>query len=68
MMFSVPLMCFEYRDVLLLTRVQPIQRATSSCDYAFTGSKDALCIQTSAMELYVDSKMCETCPSFRMAM
>ena len=35
--FSVPLMCCEYRDVSLLTSVHPIQHATASWDYAFTG-------------------------------
>ena len=44
MIFSVPLVCCEYRDVLLMTRVHPRQRATASCDSAFTESKDALCI------------------------
>ena len=44
MMFSVLLVCCDYRDVLLLTRVQPSQRATASCDSEFTGSKDALCV------------------------
>ena len=37
MIFSVPLMCCEYRDVLLLTRVHPSQQVTESCDFAFTG-------------------------------
>ena len=44
MMFSVPLMCCEYRDFSLLTSVHPSHRATESWDYAFTASKDALCI------------------------
>ena len=44
MMFSVTLMCCEYRDASLLTRVHTSQRATESCDYAFTGSNNALCI------------------------
>ena len=43
MMFYVPLMCCEYRDVSLLMRVQRSQRATALCDSSFTGSKDALC-------------------------
>ena len=37
MMFSVPLMCSEYRDVSLLTSVHTIQRATASWDYASNG-------------------------------
>ena len=41
-MFYVSLMCCEYRYVLLLTSVHPIQRATASCDSTFTGSKDSL--------------------------
>ena len=44
MMFSVTLMCCDYRDVLLLTSVHLIQRATASGDSVITGSKDALCI------------------------
>ena len=44
MIFSVPLMCCEYRYVSLTKSVHPSQRATESCDYAFTGPKDALCI------------------------
>ena len=66
MMFSVTLMCCEYRDVSLLTSVHLIQRATASCDYAFTGSKDSLCIQPSALELSVNSKVCDSCTSCRM--
>ena len=57
MMFYVPLMCCEYRFVSLLTRFHPSQRTMVSCDYAVTESKDALCIQPSAMELYVNAKM-----------
>ena len=49
MMFYVPLLCFEYRYILLLTSVHPSQRATASCDYAFAILKDALCIQPSAL-------------------
>ena len=37
MIFYVTFMCCEYKDVLLLTRVQLILKDTSSCDYAFTG-------------------------------
>ena len=59
MMFSVPLMCCEYRDVSLLTSIHPSHRATASWDSAFTGSKDALCIQPSALELSVNARMCE---------
>ena len=47
MMFSVPLMYCKCRDVLLMTRVHLSQWATASCNYVFTGSKDALCIQPS---------------------
>ena len=57
MIFSVPLMCCEYRDVSLLTSVHPSQCATASCDSTFTGSKDAFCIQPSALELSVNSNM-----------
>ena len=68
MMFCVPLMCCEYRDVLLLTWVHPSQRDTSSCDSVFTGSKDALCTQPSDLELSVNEKICDPCPSFSMVM
>ena len=68
MMFSVPLMCCEYRYVLLLTSVHPSQRATALWDSAFTGSKDALCIHPSALELSMNSRMCDPCPNFRMVM
>ena len=63
MMFSIHLMRCEYRDVSLLMKVQPSQRATVSRDSALTGSKDALCIQPSALELSVNDKIYETFPS-----
>ena len=66
MMFSVPLICFEYRDVSLLMRTQPIHRATALYSSSFTRSKDALCIQSSALELSVNAKMCGPCTSFRI--
>ena len=68
MIFSVPLRYCEYRDVSLLTRVHPRQWATSLCDSAFNDSKDALCIQPSALELYENAKICDRCPSRRMVM
>ena len=68
MMFSVPLVCCEYRDVSLLTRFQTIQQSAPLCDSMFTGSKDTVCIQSSALELYVNNKMYEPCPSCRMVM
>ena len=63
MIFSVPLICCEYRDVSLLMRAQPIQWSTLLCDSAFTGSKDALLIQLSELELSANAKMCEPCTS-----
>ena len=68
MMFSVPLLCCDYRDVLLLTRVHPRQQDTASCDYSFDGSKYALCIQPRTLELSVNANMCEPCTSCRMVM
>ena len=68
MMFSVPLMSCEYRDVLLLTSVHPSQIANASWDYTFTGLNDALCIQPSAIELSVNDKMCNPCPICSMVM
>ena len=44
------------------------QRSTESCDSAFTGSKDYLCIQPSALEVSVNSKMCDPCISCRVVM
>ena len=64
MIFSVPLICCLYRDVSLQTRVHLSQRATASCDSEFTGSKDALCIQPIALELSVNTKICDPCPSY----
>ena len=66
MMFSVHLMRCEYMDVSLITSVHPSQCATALWDYAFTESKYALCIQPSALELYVNDKMCDPCPICRM--
>ena len=66
MMFSVTLMCFEYMDVSLRTRVHPNQWDTELCDSAFTGSNDNLCIHTSALELSVNANLCNPCPSCRM--
>ena len=66
MIFSVTLMCCDYRDGSLLTIVHPSQRYMASCCSVFTGSNDALCIQPSALDLSVNANMCEPCPSCRM--
>ena len=66
MMFSVPLMCGEYRDVSLLMSIHPRQRATASCDSALTGSKNDLYIQPSAMKLSVNDKICHPCTICRI--
>ena len=68
MMFYVPLVSFEYRYVSLLTSVHTSQRDTASCDSMFTVSKDDLCIQPSVLELSMNAKMCDLCPSYRMVM
>ena len=68
MMFYVPLLCFEYRDVSLLKSVHPSQRSGASWDSTFTGSKDALCIHLSALELSVNKHMCDSCPICIMVM
>ena len=68
MMFSVPLMCCKYRNISLLTSVHSIQRANSSCDSEFTGSKNYLCIQPSVLELSVNDNMCDPCTICRMLM
>ena len=51
-----------------MAMVHPIQRATTSCDSAFTVSKDALIIKPSALELSVNAKTCDPSPSCRMVM
>ena len=61
-MFYVPLMCCECMDFSLLTSVYPIQRATASWDSTLTGSRDALCIQPSALELSVNAKFLTPVP------
>ena len=53
MIFSVPLMSCEYRDLSLLKIVHPSQRATPSYDSLFTRYKDAVCIQPSVLEVSV---------------
>ena len=68
MIFSVPLMCCEYRDISLLTSVHPSQCATSLWDYALIGSKDALNIHPSELELSVNAKMWDPCPTCRIVM
>ena len=68
MTFSIPLMCCEYRDVSLLTSFHSIQRDAASCDSTFTGSKYALCIQPSVLDLSVNAKLYNPCPIFSMFM
>ena len=66
--FSVPSMCCEYRNVSLTNSVHLSQQDTVVCYYAFTGLKDTLCIQPSALELSVNAKMCDPCPICWMVM
>ena len=68
MVFYFPLMCCEYRDVSLLKRFHPSQWATESCYYTFAGSKYGLCVQPSVMEMYVNDKIYDPCPSSRVVM
>ena len=68
MMFYVPLTCCEYMDVSLLTIIHPSQRATTLCDSTFTELKDDLCTHTSALELSVNTNMCDPCTICRMVM
>ena len=65
-MFSVTLMCWEYRYTSLLKRVQPSHRATVSWTTSFTGSNDALCIHPRALEISVKARMWDHCPSCYM--
>ena len=66
--FYVPLMCCEYRDALLLTIFQLIHQDMVSYNSVFTGSKDALCIQPSELDLSVYYNICEPFPSFCIVM
>ena len=68
MIFSIPLICCDYRYVSLLTSVHPSQRDNSSRESTFTGTKDALCIQPSALELSVNANMCDPFPICRIVM
>ena len=61
MMFYVTLMRCEYRDVSLLKSVHPIQRATASWDYAFTGSKNALPVLVRSFPLRGLDRKSEPC-------
>ena len=63
MVFYVPLMCCEYGYIFLMARVQPSQRAAALCNSAFTGSKYALCIQPSALDLSVNANIRGPCNS-----
>ena len=60
--FFCSLMRCGYRDVSLLTSVHPSQLSTISYDFVFTGSKDALFIQKSALKLSMNAKMCDPYP------
>ena len=62
----VTLMCCEFRDFLLLTRVKLSQTATSLCDSAFAGSHDTLWIHPIALKLSVNENMCNPFPSCRI--
>ena len=68
MMFSVLSMFCEYRYVSLFTNVHTRPQDTASWDSLLNGSKDALCIHTSALELSVNCKMYDPCQSCRMVM
>ena len=64
MMFSVPLICWEYRDASILTRIKLRHRATVSRHPFFIGSKDDLCISPRELELSVKASMWDMWPSF----
>ena len=64
MTFPVLLMCWYYRDTLLLTRLKPNHLATVSWHTSFTGSNDYLCIHPRAIDLSIKARMCDPCRSF----
>ena len=68
MMFSVNLMCWEYRDASLLTIFQPKHCVTVSWPSSFTGLKNYLYIHLRALEISVKSRTWDTCPSCWIAM
>ena len=53
MILLFPFMYWEYRNTLLLTRVQPRNKATMPRNYFFTGSNEALLIQPSSLEISI---------------
>ena len=57
MMLLVPLMCWEYRDTLLLTRLHLSHRSTVSWVSSLTGSNEAFCIHPRALKLSVKARM-----------
>ena len=68
MMFSIPLICWEYRDASLLTRVKPIHRSTVSWGSSSTGSNKDLWIHPEELELSVKARMWDPFPSCCMVM
>ena len=67
-MFLIPLMCWEYRDTLLMMRVHPSHRKTMSWGSTSTGLNESLWIHPRELELSVKARMWDPCPSFWMVM
>ena len=67
-MFSVTLICWEYRDTSLLTRVHPNHRAIVSWGFSLTGLNEYLLIHPRSFELSVKARMWDPCPSCWMVM
>ena len=63
MMFAVPLMCWECRYTLLLTRVHPNHCYTVSWISYLTGSNEALYIHPRELELSMKARMCDPGPN-----
>ena len=68
MIFSVPLICWEYRYTWFLMNVQTNHSATLSWITSFTGSKDTLFIHPRALELFVNVMPLDPCPSCHIVM
>ena len=68
MIIHITLVCYEHRYVSLLATFNLSQPDTALCDSAFTGSKYALCIQPSVLELSVNANMYDPCPICSMVM
>ena len=63
MMSSVTLMCWEYMDTLLLTRIHHNHRVNVSWVSYLTGSNYVLCTHPRELGLSIKDRMCYPCTS-----